>query len=147
MKPSTVCFALRTISKQHIKNIQSWLISKLRGLGSAITDALKSVLGIHSSSKVFEDEIGKNLGLGIGVGFEKIMKTVKEDMAEAVPTNFDLSATVSAGASMPSTGNYGGITLSLNIENFNNTLQDVKELAEEISTVIAGQIKRKAQAF
>ena len=131
-----------------IKNIQSWLISKLRGLGSAITGALKSVLGIHSPSKVFEDEIGKNLGLGIGVGFEKIMKTVKEDMAEAVPTDFDLSATVSAGAGMPSTGSSGGITLSLNIENFNNnSMQDVRELAEEISTVIAGQIKRKAAAY
>ena len=131
-----------------IKNIQSWLISKLRGLGSAITGALKSVLGIHSPSKVFEDEIGKNLGLGIGIGFEKIMKTVKEDMAEAVPTDFDLSATVSAGAGMPSTGSSGGITLSLNIENFNNnSMQDVKELAEEISTVIAGQIKRKAAAY
>ena len=131
-----------------IKNIQSWLISKLRGLGSAITGALKSVLGIHSPSSVFENEIGKNLGLGIGVGFEKIMKTVKEDMAEAIPTDFDLSATVSAGASMPVSGSYGGITLQLNIENFNNnSIEDIKTLAEEMSTVLAGQMKRKAQAF
>lgn len=40
---------------------------------SAATDALnwvKSKLGIHSPSRVFRDQIGKNMALGIGVGFE-----------------------------------------------------------------------------
>ncbi len=39
----------------------------------AATDALnwvKSKLGIHSPSRVFRDQVGKNMALGIGVGFE-----------------------------------------------------------------------------
>lgn len=40
---------------------------------SAAKDALnwvKSKLGIHSPSRVFRDQVGKNMALGIGVGFE-----------------------------------------------------------------------------
>ena len=40
---------------------------------SAATDALnwvKSKLGIHSPSRVFRDQVGKNMALSIGVGFE-----------------------------------------------------------------------------
>lgn len=36
----------------------------------------------------------------------------------------------------------------LNIENFNNnSLQDIRQLAEELSTVFANQVNRKAEAF
>ncbi len=40
---------------------------------SAATDALnwvKNKLGIHSPSRVFRDQVGKNMALGIGIGFE-----------------------------------------------------------------------------
>lgn len=40
----------------------------------AATDALnwvKKKLGIHSPSTVFRDQVGKNMALGVGVGFEK----------------------------------------------------------------------------
>ena len=41
-----------------------------------LIDTVKSVFGIASPSKVFADEIGKNLGLGVGVGFEDAMRDV-----------------------------------------------------------------------
>ena len=129
-----------------IANIKDWLIQKIRGLGSAITGALKAVLGINSPSKVFENEIGVNLGLGVGVGFEKAMKNVKDDMADAIPTDFDISANVKSAVN--TSGVTGGFALYLTIENFyNNSLQDIRQLAEELSTAIAGQVNRKAQAF
>ena len=129
-----------------IQNVKSWLIQKIRGLGSAITDALKSVLGIHSPSTVFENEIGRNLGLGVGIGFEKAMNKVKDDMANAIPTDFDLQANVNS--TIGSTGISRGFSLTLHIENFyNNTAQDIRQLAEEISTVLASQVKRKSEAF
>ena len=129
-----------------IANIKNWLIGKLRGLGSAITGALKAVLGIHSPSTVFEKEIGMNLGLGVGVGFEKAMRTVKDDMANAIPTDFDMSANVKSAVS--TSGVTSGFSLYLTIENFyNNSLQDIRQLAEELSVVIAGQVKRKSEAF
>lgn len=38
--------------------------------GSAL-DAIKSKLGIHSPSRVFRDQVGKMMALGMGIGFEK----------------------------------------------------------------------------
>jgi phage-related protein len=131
-----------------IQNVKQWLIDKIRSLGSAVTDALKSVLGINSPSKVFEDEIGVNLGLGLGAGFEKSMKQVSKDMQKAIPSDFDIQANINSAVSGSASRPDGGISLTLRIENFyNNSLQDVKELAEEISTVLASEINRKAEAF
>jgi hypothetical protein len=74
------------------------------------------------------------------------MKTVKDDMADAIPTDFDLSANVKSAVN--TSGLTGGFALYLTIENFyNNSLQDIRQLAEELSTAIAGQVNRKAQAF
>ena len=60
-----------------IKGIESGVASAAGQLVdaavSAATDALnwvKSKLGIHSPSRVFRDQVGKNMALGIGVGFE-----------------------------------------------------------------------------
>lgn len=77
-----------------IKNMGEWLKEKIRGLGSAITDALKAVLGIHSPSTVFRDEIGENLALGLGEGFEDEMADVEKRMQKAIPTDFDIAANV-----------------------------------------------------
>lgn len=130
-----------------IQNVKSWLIDKIRGLGSAITDAMKAVLGIHSPSSVFRDQIGKNLALGVGVGFAETMNRVKEDMANAVLTDFDISTDVNSTFS-GSPGTAREISLTLHIENFyNNTAQDIRQLAEEISTILASQVSRKAEAF
>ena len=129
-----------------IANIKDWLVKKIKSLGSTITDALKTVLGIHSPSTVFENEIGVNLGLGVGVGFEKSMKQVAKDMQEAIPTDFDISSNVQAAVN--TNIGFGNISLTLHIENFNNnSLQDIRSIAEEISTVLATQVNRKAEAF
>lgn len=77
-----------------IKNMGEWLKEKIRGLGSAITDALKAVFGIHSPSTVFRDEIGENLALGLGEGFEDEMADVEKRMQKAIPTDFDIAANV-----------------------------------------------------
>ena len=131
-----------------IQNVKDWLIGKIRSLGSTVTEALKDVLGIHSPSTVFENEIGVNLGLGLGAGFEKSMKQVSKQMKDAVPTDFQIDADISATVDGIGKRGTGGISLALRIENFyNNSIQDVKELAEEISTVLASEINRKAEAF
>ena len=54
-----------------IKNTWNDLKSKVEDLGKGIVNKFKSVFGIHSPSKLFRDEIGKNLILGVGVAFEK----------------------------------------------------------------------------
>lgn len=54
-----------------IKNTKDWLLNKIKGFAKTITDGIKSFFGIHSPSKLFRNEIGKNLILGVGVAFEK----------------------------------------------------------------------------
>ena len=54
-----------------IKNTWNSLKNKAEDLGKGIVNKFKSVFGIHSPSRLFRDEIGKNLILGVGVAFEK----------------------------------------------------------------------------
>ena len=54
-----------------ISNTKEWLVNKIKGIGKTITGAFKKIFGIKSPSKLFRDEIGKNLILGVGVAFEK----------------------------------------------------------------------------
>lgn len=79
-----------------------WVIQKIKGMGKKITNGIKKVFGIESPSKVFRDQVGKNLALGIGVGFEKEMRAVSEDMQDAIPVldvnDSDFNPTGSSGA-------------------------------------------------
>lgn len=52
--------------KKNAKNIVSALTSAAQGA----LNGVKKFLGIHSPSTVFRDEIGKNMALGVGEGFE-----------------------------------------------------------------------------
>lgn len=47
------------------------LISAATSAASSALDAIKSKLGIHSPSRVFRDQVGKMMALGMGIGFEK----------------------------------------------------------------------------
>lgn len=71
-----------------IKNAAGWLMGKLKEWAGSIIDGLKGFLGIHSPSSVMADEIGHWMGEGVGVGFIRSMRKVRNDMARAIPTNF-----------------------------------------------------------
>ncbi len=76
-----------------------WLKNKLTSWIGNVTDFIKSMFGIHSPSRLFRDEIGTNLALGIGEGFGDTMHDVSQDMANAIPTEFDASIhTTGAGS-------------------------------------------------
>lgn len=74
-----------------IKNATSWVLDKIKGFGNAILDGIKGIFGIHSPSRLFRDEVGKNLALGVGEGFTDTMHDVTDEMASAMPTEFDTS--------------------------------------------------------
>ena len=67
-----------------IKNVKNWIFDKIKGFCSGIIDSVKGLFGIHSPSKIFADEIGQNLGLGLGKGFNDSLKSVYKDMENAV---------------------------------------------------------------
>ena len=77
-----------------IKNAKDWLLDKVKEWCGNILNGIKGFFGIHSPSKVFKDEIGTNLALGVGEGFSDTMKAVSNDMSAAIPTKFDVNSTL-----------------------------------------------------
>ena len=110
-----------------IQSLGNWLKNKISGFFAGIVEGAKKLLGIHSPSTVFAG-IGKNMGEGIGIGFDKSMNTVVQDMQKAIPAEFEINSKLKAGPSDIVAGN--GFTL--HIENFyNNTEKDIERLAYE----------------
>ena len=71
---------------QGISNTADWLWNQIKGFFGGLIDGICEFLGIHSPSTVFANLVGKNMALGIGVGFDKAMEGVERDMMAAIPT-------------------------------------------------------------
>ena len=110
-----------------------WLKEKVGSLASSLLDAAKSALGIHSPSRKFRDEVGVYMAQGIGVGFEKEMKSVSKQIENAIPTDFDVMPNVNVGANISGTVAAGraitsGVTVIQNI--YANTTDYAKQQRE-----------------
>ena len=88
------------VGKDIIRGIGDGLMNGVKSIGGTIkkvaggiVDGFKNFFGIHSPSRLFRDEIGENLALGIGEGFTEEMGTVERMMGRAMP---DLTAAVQA---------------------------------------------------
>ena len=108
----------------------SWaneLWNNVKDLGKNIVGWFKGTFGIHSPSTVFADEIGKNMALGLGVGFEDTMAGVTDQMTNAIPTDFETSinATTGSGAST---------------NTFANMVDAFKEALKEVNIVLDDEV-------
>lgn len=72
---------------QGISDMTSWIVDKIKGFGESVLGGIKDFFGIHSPSKVMADEVGKNLALGIGEGFEKNIAGVNKQITGAMDFN------------------------------------------------------------
>ena len=54
-----------------LKNAATKLVNVAKDVAGAALNGVKNALGIKSPSRRFRDEVGKNMALGIGVGFDK----------------------------------------------------------------------------
>ena len=117
---------------QGISDAGAWLRDKISGFFGGVVDSIKKFFGIRSPSTLFAG-IGKNMGEGIGVGFEEAMKTVAEDMRDAIPTEFDLEPNVRARGSAGYDGRQGpgGNTIHQNISITSPKALSEKEAARE----------------
>ncbi|MEI3542291.1 MAG: phage tail tape measure protein [Acutalibacteraceae bacterium] len=119
-----------------ISNMTSWILDKIRGFGDSIMSGIKSFFGIASPSKLFEEQIGKNLAFGLGEGFTGAMKDISKQMQNSIPTEFGVEPTLNVAynqgfAAQPQVSGNSGITV--HIENFvNNRTQDVQAFAQEL---------------
>lgn len=93
-----------------INDMTSWVISKIQGFGDSVLSGIRDFFGINSPSKLFEDQVGKYLAQGIGVGFTDEMRDVTAEMQDALPTSFDVGANVNSSG-LTTTGGYDVFTL------------------------------------
>lgn len=70
---------------QGISNGLGWIKDRISGWVGDLLGFFKRILKISSPSKVFADQIGRFLGLGIGQGFVDVMPVVEDMMASAMP--------------------------------------------------------------
>jgi len=90
---------------QGISNTANWLWEQVKGFFGGLLDKITEFLGIHSPSTVFANLVGKNMALGIGVGFDKTMDKVANDMMAAIPTP---EIGVNAAGLVSESGTFGG---------------------------------------
>ena len=119
-----------------ISGSYDWIKSKIKGWIGNVTDFIKKMFGIHSPSTVMRDEVGKYLAQGLGVGFDKELDNVYNDMQRAV----DLE-TSKMSANVQTSGTYqmamAGLPTFNLVDNASNTTQLVvngKVLAEVVNT-------------
>lgn len=99
-------------------NIIKGIANGLKSAGGAIVEAAKSAaksalnaakdfLGIHSPSRVFRDQVGKMMALGMGIGFDKNVpiKSMNASLKTAIGSLKDNASTVLSGGGV----NRGGV--------------------------------------
>lgn len=69
-----------------ICNAAGWFRRQVQSFFSGIVDGVKNALGIHSPSRVFQDEVGKYMAQGAGVGFTNELGNVEEDIDKSLGT-------------------------------------------------------------
>lgn len=84
-----------------IEDMGRWIGEKIKGFGQGVVNSLKNFFGIHSPSTVFRDEIGKYLAAGVGEGFVAGMGDVAQKMANAIPSDFDVTANLNTALRTP----------------------------------------------
>lgn len=125
--------SIKDVGKNIIEGIfngikQGWenLKDGIKNIGGNIINGFKSVLGIHSPSKVMKEQIGVNLGLGIVEGIEDTQKELNAAMSQ-------LSAGIEASVNPTINPTANSNPLIIQIENFNNNSEsDIQRIAQEL---------------
>lgn len=127
------------------KNFREWF----KNLFGDLTNIAKKILGIASPSKVFK-KIGQFTTEGLAIGIEQGGKdafSAIKDVSQGVIDNYGASVSAGFGVSVGTSASKG-ISLTLNIDTFNNyTQEDIKSLAERLSEMLANAAERKAGAY
>ena len=127
------------------KNFREWF----KNLFGDLTNIAKKILGIASPSKVFK-KIGKFTTEGLAIGIEQGGKdafSAIKNVSQGVIDNYGASVSSGFGVSVGASATKG-ISLTLNIDTFNNyTQEDIKSLAERLSEMLANAAERKAGAY
>ncbi len=137
--------------KSGIKKAWSNLVSWFKGLFGDLIGIAKKILGIKSPSRVFRDQIGKQMAAGLGLGWEDEFGKVKDDIEDSLA--FD-DASVGINASVRKIGAgaagmaYGGTSIgniTINIDGARYS--DEQSLAAAIAQEIQSMTDRRAAVY
>ena len=136
-----------------IRNFAGSIVSAAKSAAKSALNAAKSFLGIHSPSKVFQDEVGKYMALGMGVGFEKNIPV--DDMKHGLSASVRALQKRSVEITSASTGASGNVWIDRgtmtrsNNEDVQNLMKAVKQLTRyanrpvEAALVVDGKTMAK----
>lgn len=90
-----------------LKNAGGAIVEAAKSAAKSALNAAKDFLGIHSPSRVFRDEVGKMMALGMGIGFDKNVpiKSMNASLKTALGSLKENAGTVLSGGSL----NRGGV--------------------------------------
>lgn len=80
-----------------ISSSLGWIKDRITSWVGNVTSFVKRLFKINSPSKLWEDQIGKNLALGIGVGFDDEIGGVQKDMAQSLKGLTNMESKIDIG--------------------------------------------------
>lgn len=134
--------------KNGITNMWGTLVETAKSVANSVLNAAKSVLGINSPSKVFRDEVGRYMALGIGVGFEMNVPTDQIKRALDDSTQDISSAYINVQPSVASFNPTAGTGISTG---YNSTAENIWEgttiIVDNTTNLDGTPIYRKASEY
>lgn len=126
-----------------IRNFAGSIVSAAKSAAKSALNAAKSFLGIHSPSKVFQDEVGKYMALGMGVGFEKNIPV--DDMKHGLSASIRALQKRSVEITSASTGTSGNVWIDRGTvtRSNNEDVQNLMKAVKQLTRYAIGQWKRR----
>ncbi len=143
--------------KEGLSSVALNLVAAAKNIGQTVLDAIKKVLKIHSPSRVFRDEVGKMMALGLGIGFEhniplKLMTSGVSDAVSGI-TSASMYSVADAGVGLSGVTTHMIEDVSLNYatgiasSNTASNGMDTDNLGEYIVSAVAELSDRQADAL
>lgn len=105
-----------------MKNSMQKVVDIAKNVVNSALDAVKTFLGIHSPSRVFQDEVGKNIALGIAEGIRQNKDYAKASAEEIAQATLD-----AAKARLDNYKVYNNLTLADEAAYWDSVRQQVQE--------------------
>ena len=134
-----------------IKSAWSWLKENVSNLIKNLVQGVKDGLGIKSPSRVFRDQIGKQMAAGLGIGWEDGFSKVKSDIEDSLDFD-DASVGINASIRKVGAGAAGGAFGGTSIGNINIHIDgakytDEQSLAEAVAQAIQDMTDRRVAVY
>ena len=129
-----------------ISGAVGWIKSKVQGFAKGILDGMKSALDIHSPSRLFRDEVGKNIALGVAIGIENETNYVASSAEKLSVAAYNRA--LSQSDSFKELGQNYANNLKQGIENRQNlVIESVKKTVDNSVAAFAAQNESKKSEY